>query len=1108
MDPPQTSSANDIFSLSDQTLANRLQFIEEIGYGNWGSVWRCCPKPDPSSKSPPNKYEKVKLAVKLVHRSKTQTTAARVRSLWNEMKVVRSLKNETHPSVISFCSFIITPSYALITMAYLPRLIPVEVDEPIAKIWFKSLLSGVEFLHSRGVVHNDIKPANILLSDEEVPVLVDFGFAEKYDMGSPKAFRSNLAYGTPEYLSPERARGHYHDTRKSDVWSLGITFFEILIGRTPFEHVEGEQFSTKEDLEKYWARTVRGKWVGSYKMTRTLEKLIRRMVAPNADVRCFASEALDDSYWIPKEALKAVQKAAHRKSASLSQAALSAMHIDVDTSRLLDIVSPFTTRTLKDRKSHNKENLTRPDVKINTADQSSSLSSAASSSKKKHARSQSQPKVAVKSGQATLPSRTALSPVNTNTVKVRPTSGKENSAPKESRVSKPKAVNENSLTRTPSDRRVKKPVGPRKPPPTLTPDKKKKKTAGNENATSPKDLPTTVSRSAGRVLTDLSNAKANPNVLGAKSRNSNSVWLNRTTETAGKGQNESSFASLGKGSVKERWMDWERERERLREMDKDKIRETDDEDTNRLRRTSEELTTRSDALEVKEDVFDDGGKAEEKEAEAENIVRRRDSQGCRILQTLLAAEPVTVLSPRSQQQSDSPPGLKDGLPVPRVLFGSGLSVLKQNMKASIDKSVQLCRASTLLSHGRPSTTMTMEDSAADHTRAEQSARQSWEGESLIQQANSSLPGIRQMVRSERVGEDNQVDRMSLWLQSVEKVVADARQNFEAARPIQPVSLAPAPPPSRRPSQRRTTQRMPRKILAANQIFNEDGDASIGPETPTSAPATVNSSTFTVPEPSQVSVIVEETSILLSETPPVSPARRRRATVVTMSPETKKRTSGEVVQGSPSKKPLFGPIFPRAELERELERLDAPTPPVRLSALVHPSVFIAPQSPDLKIDDPPVKDTTRLSPQPMRPPPGRTITGSRSLDSPNTKRRVADEYDRLLSATTGIKKVGLGYQSDVNGPIANILSTDPYPSSASSKRTTFFHSTRRAMPPPVSSEDWRKTASVDELARMTPSASEPTTSKEEKAGSTVSAVKRAFMALTGRTGVKRLSQRLI
>ena len=321
---------------------------------------------------------------------------------------------------------------------------------------------------------------------------------------------------------------------------------------------------------------------------------------------------------------------------------------------------------------------------------------------------------------ATMPSRTALSPVNTNTVKVRPTSGKENSAPKESRVSKPKTLNENSLVRMPSEGRVKKPVGPRKPPPTLTPEKKKKKPAGNENAVSPKEPSTTATRSAGRVLTDLSNTKANPNVLGAKSRNSNvhsaftspdritsfftspdttdmsmnlnihgdsyaaeSVWLNRTTEAAGKSQNESSFASMGKGSVKERWMDWERERERLREMDNEKIKETDDEDTNRLRRSimtvvsepepatdvpletdmdvtmdlefapvfraSEELTTRSEVLEVKKDVDDAAEKIGEKEKEAENYVkRRRDSQGSRILQTLLAAEPVTVFSQQAQ----------------------------------------------------------------------------------------------------------------------------------------------------------------------------------------------------------------------------------------------------------------------------------------------------------------------------------------------------------------------------------------------------------------------------------------------------------------------------
>ncbi|KAH9990040.1 kinase-like domain-containing protein [Russula vinacea] len=286
--PP--SDANDIFSLSDRVLADKLQFVKEIGFGNWGSVWLCRPR---VSKDAGN----TKLAVKLVHRSKTTTTAARVRSLWNEMKVVRTFKDDPHPSIVPFHSFIITPSYALITMEYLPELVPVEVPEHKAKEWFHSLLSGVQFLHSRGVVHNDVKPANILLSEKQVPVLVDFGFAEKYDLEDEKAFCSNLTYGTPEYLSPERARGLPHDTRRADIWSLGVTFFEILIGRTPFEHTEGEPFATKAALEDYWARTMRGKWLGNWKMSKGAEKMLHRMIQPNADLRCTAPEVLQDPYW-------------------------------------------------------------------------------------------------------------------------------------------------------------------------------------------------------------------------------------------------------------------------------------------------------------------------------------------------------------------------------------------------------------------------------------------------------------------------------------------------------------------------------------------------------------------------------------------------------------------------------------------------------------------------------------------------------------------------------------------------------------------------------------------------------------------------------------------
>uniref|UniRef100_A0A0A1X8U8 non-specific serine/threonine protein kinase n=1 Tax=Zeugodacus cucurbitae TaxID=28588 RepID=A0A0A1X8U8_ZEUCU len=137
---------------------------------------------------------------------------------------------------------------------------------------FTQLVSAVQYCHSMGVVHRDLKAENVLLDKDMNIKLADFGFSNRYEEGSPLT----TWCGSPPYAAPEVFQGLEYDGPKADIWSLGVVLYALVCGALPFNG---------DTLLELKGRVVTGKFRIPYFMSRDCEHLLRNMLIVEPDRR-------------------------------------------------------------------------------------------------------------------------------------------------------------------------------------------------------------------------------------------------------------------------------------------------------------------------------------------------------------------------------------------------------------------------------------------------------------------------------------------------------------------------------------------------------------------------------------------------------------------------------------------------------------------------------------------------------------------------------------------------------------------------------------------------------------------------------------------------------
>jgi len=221
-------------------LEGRYKYVQKIGKGAFGTVLLM-----------EDTVVDERLILKFLNPNVSQDEEMMKRFV-HELRYSRKI---THRNVIRIYDFLSIRGNYAISMEYFPsHTLGNEVNEqplplPKAVRYATDIATGMAVAHQSGIIHRDLKPANVLIDEEGLVKIVDFGVAAAQHQGDTQLTKTGYVIGSPKYMAPEQILGKKVDER-ADVYSLGVILYEMLTGEPPYhrgdhmavmyQHVQGK----------------------------------------------------------------------------------------------------------------------------------------------------------------------------------------------------------------------------------------------------------------------------------------------------------------------------------------------------------------------------------------------------------------------------------------------------------------------------------------------------------------------------------------------------------------------------------------------------------------------------------------------------------------------------------------------------------------------------------------------------------------------------------------------------------------------------------------------------------------------------------------------------